>query len=180
MHVKAKQVAFLGLLAALVALLIIFASVIETNTLFLLAAAAFIVGIAIREFGLRLGGGFFVACILLGFLLSPNKLYVLTYAGLSLYIVWDEAAYRLLEKIDVKKHKKTLFFALKFVFFNLLYIPALLLFPQLLFPQGIGTNVLLLFLAGGQLGWFIYDKAYRYFQTVIWGKMRARMGMLRE
>lgn len=59
MHVKAKQVAFLGLLAAIVSLFIILASIIESNTLFLLAAAAFLSGVAIREFGLRLGIGFF-------------------------------------------------------------------------------------------------------------------------
>jgi len=82
MHVKAKQVAILGLLVAFAILLIVFASVIETNTLFLLAAGAFLVGIAIREYGIMMGTGFFLACVILGFFLSPNSFYVLTYGGL--------------------------------------------------------------------------------------------------
>ncbi len=177
MHVKAKQVAFLGLLAAMVSLIIIFASIIETNTLFLLAAAAFMVGIAIREFGLRLGFGFFIACLLLGFFLSPNKLYVLTYAGFSLYIVWSEASYIVLLKRQIPSYKRAHFFV-KFIFFNLLYIPMLLLFPHLIFAGNISMPILFGLIAGGQLAWVIYDKAYDYFQVMIWGKVRNKIGLL--
>jgi hypothetical protein len=177
MHVKAKQVAFLGVLAAIVSLFNIFASLFETNTLFLLAASAYVVGIAIREFGLRIGFGFFIACILLGFLLSPNKLYVLTYAGLSLYIVWNEASYWFLSKTRFHKYKALLFFA-KLSFFNLLYIPVLLLFPHILFARTISTPVIVSLLIVGQIGWFIYDKAYDYFQDKIWGKLRNKIGLL--
>ena len=53
MHVKAKQMAFGGLILAVTVVCMALGSVIETNTLFLLAAAAFFVGIVIREFGLR-------------------------------------------------------------------------------------------------------------------------------
>ncbi|KAB1439747.1 hypothetical protein [Candidatus Galacturonibacter soehngenii] len=178
MHVKAKQVAFLGLLAAMVTLLIILSSLIESNTLFLLAAASFFVGIAIREFGLKIGFGFFIACILLGFLLSPNKLYVLTYTGFTLYILLNEALYLLLNKISREKQKVALF-VLKFIFFNLLYIPVLFFFPQILFPNGISKNVFYMFLLAGQLGWFVYDRAYEYFQAMVWGKYRSRIGLLR-
>lgn len=178
MHVKAKQVVFLGLLAAVVSLLIIFASLIETNTLFLLAASAYVVGIAIREFGLRLGFGFFAACILLGFLLSPNKLYVLTYAGLSLYIVWREASYWFLSRTQFHKYKSLLIFV-KLAFFNLLYIPALFLFPRILFTGTISMPVIFGLFVGGQLGWLIYDKAYDYFQVMVWGKLRNKIGLLR-
>lgn len=177
MHVKAKQVAFLGLLAALVTLFIILSSLIESNTLFLLAAAAFFVGIAIREFGLRIGMGFFVACILLGSLLAPNKLYVLTFMGLSLYIVFNEALFISLNKISIGK-QKVAYFLLKFIFFNILYIPVLFFFPQILFPNGISKKVFYLFLLAGQFGWFVYDRAYEYFQSMVWGKFRSRIGLL--
>ena len=62
-------------------------SVIETNTLFLLAAASFFVGIVIQEFGLKSGAGFLLAGILLAILLSPNKLYVVSYAFMGFYIL---------------------------------------------------------------------------------------------
>ena len=54
MHVKAKTMAFSGLLLALTVIFMVLGSVIETSTLFLLAAASFFVGIIIREFGLRI------------------------------------------------------------------------------------------------------------------------------
>lgn len=50
MHVKAKTMAFSGLLLALTVIFMVLGSVIETSTLFLLAAASFFVGIIIREF----------------------------------------------------------------------------------------------------------------------------------
>ena len=67
MHVKAKQMAFGGFDPCGDCRVMALGSVIETNTLFLLAAAAFFVGIVIREFGLRTGAAFYLAAILLGF-----------------------------------------------------------------------------------------------------------------
>ena len=68
MHVKAKTVALGGLLLALTIVFMALGSVIETSTLFLLAAASFFVGIVIREFGLAAGGAFYLAAVLLGVL----------------------------------------------------------------------------------------------------------------
>lgn len=178
MHVKAKQVAFLGLLAAIVSLCLIFSSVFEANTLFLLAAAAYLVGIAIREFGLRIGFGFFVACIMLGFLVAPNKLYVLTYTGFSAYIIWNEAIYHFLSMKSSQKYKKIIFFFAKLIFFNLLFIPVLFLFTPILFTQIFSTPILFGIFLGGQIGWLVYDKAYEYFQIMVWGKLRRKIGLL--
>ena len=83
MHVKAKQIAFGGLLLAVTVVCMALGSVIETNTLFLLAAAAFFVGIVIREFGLRTGAAFYLAAVLLGLLVTPNKFYVITFAAMG-------------------------------------------------------------------------------------------------
>ena len=70
MHVKGKMMAFCGLFIALSVVCMSLGSVIETNTLFLLAAASFFVGIVIREFGMRTGGAFYVADVLLGLLIT--------------------------------------------------------------------------------------------------------------
>lgn len=51
MHLKAKRAAFGGLLLAMTVIFMFLGSVIETNTLFLLAAASFFVGVVFREFG---------------------------------------------------------------------------------------------------------------------------------
>ena len=61
MHVKAKKVATAGLLVAFTVVMIILSSLIETNTLFLIAAASFCVGIAIREWGVWFGFAFLIA-----------------------------------------------------------------------------------------------------------------------
>lgn len=178
MHVKARQVAFLGLLAAINSILIFFASLFESNTLFLLVAASYLVGIAIQEFGLRIGTGFFVACTVLGFLLSPNKLYVLTYLGFSLYIVWYEVAYWRLSKMHNLKLKQISFFLAKLIFFNIVYLSSIFLFPQLLVSVNMSNLVILIIIVGGQVGWLIFDKAYEYFLAVIWGKFRRKIAFL--
>lgn len=174
MHVKAKQAAVLGLLAAIISIILVLSAVIESNTLFFLAAASYLVGAAVREYGLRMGTAFFIACALLGFLLAPNKMYVVTFAGLSAYILMREAMYLLLLRMDIIKSKRIAFFLTKLAAFNLLYIPALLFLPQFLFAGDVSADLLAIFWAGGQAAWFVYDKAYDYFQTQIWGKFRAR------
>ena len=95
MHVKAKTMAFSGLLLALTVIFMVLGSVIETSTLFLLAAASFFVGIIIREFGLRIRSGILSAAgVILGFITAPNKFYVFTFAAMGLYIWGREAAWR--------------------------------------------------------------------------------------
>jgi hypothetical protein len=176
MHVKAKQVAFLGLMAAIVTILMVLSSVIKTSTLFLLAAAAFLVGVSIREYGIRIGFGFFVACIALGFLLSPNKFYVFTYAGFSFYVLWDEVAYNVLAKEVFHKCRRILFLFSKFVLFNIIYLSLLFTFPRIIFAGVLTVQIYVLLICAGQIGWLIYDRAYEYFQVVIWGKLRYKLG----
>ena len=79
MHLNTKKIAFAGVMLALTEVGIALGSVIETNTLFLLAVASF--------FGLKSGAGFLLAGILLAILLSPNKLYVVSYAFMGFYIL---------------------------------------------------------------------------------------------
>ena len=66
MHLNTKKIAFAGVMLALTEVGIALGSVIETNTLFLLAAASFFVGIVIQEFGLKSGAGFLLAGIFFG------------------------------------------------------------------------------------------------------------------
>ena len=75
MHLNTKKIAFAGVMLALTEVGIALGSVIETNTLFLLAAASFFVGIVIQEFGLKSGAGFLLAgiCPQTGFL-CPESL----------------------------------------------------------------------------------------------------------
>ena len=53
MHVNAKRMAISGMLLALTVICMMLSSILESNTLFLLAAASYFVGIIIREMGMK-------------------------------------------------------------------------------------------------------------------------------
>lgn len=175
MHVKGKMMAFGGLFIALSVVCMALGSVIESNTLFLLAAASFFVGIVIREFGMKVGAAFYVADVLLGLLIAPNKFYVLSFAAMGLYIVIIEAAWRFLGRSS-QTQRQTIFWAVKYVAFNVMFIPALLLFQELILG---GRELSPVMTAGiwivGQIALFIYDRAYEYVQAHVWTKIRGRM-----
>ncbi|MCC2254834.1 hypothetical protein LKD70_10455 [Ruminococcus sp. CLA-AA-H200] len=174
MHVKAKTVAFGGLLLAMTVVFMALGSIIETSTLFLLAAASFFVGIVVREFGLKTGGAFYIAAVLLGFITAPNKFYVLTFAAMGLYIWGIEAVWRWLEKRPGMLQRHKVFWISKYVIFNIVYIPIVFAFRDLLFAQSVSDALMIGVVVGGQIGLFIYDRAYDYVQAHIWGKMRGR------
>lgn len=175
MHVKAKKMAFGGLMLALTVICMLLGSVVETNTLFLLAAASFFVGIIIREFGWKTGAAFYLAGVLLGMILAPNKLYVVSYAGMGLYILLIELIWNKLGRIPADINRKALFWTAKYLIFNLMYIPGVLGFQKVLFSRKMSVGVLLVVLLIGQVGLFVYDWAYEYMQRNIWSKIRGKI-----
>ncbi len=175
MHVKARTLAFGGLLLALTVVFMALGSIIETSTLFLLAAASFFVGIVVREFGLKAGAAFYIAAVLLGFITAPNKFYVLTFTAMGFYIWGIEAVWRWLEKHPGIIKRRAVFWISKYLIFNIAYIPIVLIFRDMLFSRAVTDTVLIVVLVGGQIGLFIYDRAYEYAQAHIWGRMRGRV-----
>ena len=175
MHVKAKKMAFGGLLLALTIVCMVLGSVIESNTLFLLAAASYFVGIIIRETGMRTGAAFYIAAVLLGFIVAPNKIYVVSFAAMGFYILAAEQACVMLGRTEARVNRKALFWAIKYIIFNILYIPALIVFQQLLFGRNLSPAWMAGLIAAGQAGLWIYDRAYDYVQRHIWSKLRKRL-----
>lgn len=172
MFLKAKKIAFLGLLLAFTVVLVVITGIIDFSTLFFLAGASFCVGVAFREQGLGLGIGFYLAATILSFILTANKLYCLTFAAMGLYVVITEFSWEWLS--HRRKNRNMIYWLMKYLAFNLLYIPALIFAPNL-FYQGesaINNTLFLIFFIGGQFVLFIYDRAYEYFQRYIWGKIR--------
>ena len=101
MHLKTKKLAFSGIALALCIIFMVLGSVIESNTLALLALASFSVGIITCEFGVRYGVAYLAAAIILGFLIAPNKFYCLTFATMGLYILLDEVLWLILNRIKM-------------------------------------------------------------------------------
>ena len=121
--------------------------------MFLLAAAAFFVGIVIREFGLRTGAAFYLAAILLGFLVTPNKFYVITFAAMGFYIWGIEAVWMFLAKRPQMGHRMGIYW----------------------FQKAVPDQMLLVAVAVGQIALLIYDKAYQYVQGTVWEKWRKHI-----
>lgn len=174
MHVKAREIAFCGLLLALSVVCMAMGSVIETNTLFLLAAAAYFVGIVIREFGVKAGIAFYAADVILGLFITPNKFYVLSFAAMGFYILAVEIIWRILAKSSGKLPRTGIFWAAKYVIFNLMYIPIVFGFQELLFSRKLSDMMQIAVLAAGQIAVWLYDRAYEYVQGQLWNKYRGR------
>ena len=175
MHVKAKKTAIAGLLLAFTIVCIVMGSVIETNTLFLLAAASYFVGIIYREFGGKMGAAFYIAGVILGFIVSPNKFYILSYGAMGLYILVNEFAFRKIAEWKGKISRSTIFWIVKYIVFNVMYLTMLLGFQELLFGRKLPGALMIGAFVAGQIGLFIYDRAYEYVQGHIWNKMRGKL-----
>ncbi len=176
MHLNARKIAFAGIMLALTEVCVALGSVIETNTLFLLAAASFFVGIMIQEFGLRSGAAFLIAGILLGILISPNKLYVVSYGGMGFYILMTEMIWRFLGKASGRIRSRSFFWLMKYLVFNVLYIPGLFIFKSLLLEKTGTNHMIWVFIIAGQIVLFVFDKTYEYAMGKIWKENRHKFG----
>ena len=173
MSVNAKLVAFCGLMLALTEICIALGSIIETNTLFLLAAASYIVGIVIREMGQKIGAAFYFAGVLLGVFIAPNKFYVLSYGAMGLCILFRELSWDWIGRLDEKYNKNVVFWIVKFLVFNTIYVGILFIGWELLFTGSANWEIIAIAIIGGQIGFLIYDWAYNYVQREIWTKIRG-------
>ena len=59
--------------------------------------------------------------------------------------------------------------------FNIMYLPALFLFPKLLFAGEVSGKLMLVFVLGGQIALYLFDKAYDYFLIRMWGNLRGKL-----
>ncbi len=175
MHVNAKKIAVSGLLMALAVLSIVLSGILDFNTLFFLALAAFFVGVIIREFGLLYGASYFIGCLVLGILLAPQKLYCITYAMMGIYVLGIEFLWHYLGRHPKWGKRKLIFQIGKYLIFNIMYLPTLFLFPKLLFAGEIPDTMLFILVVAGQIVLFVYDKAYEYFLIRMWGQIRVRI-----
>lgn len=174
MHVGAKKMATAGLLVAFSVIMMLLSSVIESSSLFFIAGASFCVGIAVREWGLRLGFAFFVASVGLNFIVAPSKLYCFTLAGMGLYIWVSEWLWRRIADAKELKRRGIILWIGKYIFFNLLYVPVLFLAPHILFTGRINGLFAMMMLLLGQAALYIFDMAYHYVQAQVWGRLRGK------
>lgn len=175
MHVNAGRIATAGLLAGVATVMMVLSSVIETSSLFFIAAASFCVGIAIREWGIWFGTAFGIAVVFLNLIVAPDKMKCITLAGMDLYLLLSECLWIKIANAAKMKHRMLSFWLGKYAIFNILYIPILLFLPSLVITKR-PTVLMLGFVWGiGQIVLWIYDNAHSYFQNVMWGKLRSKI-----
>ena len=153
MHLNTKKIAFAGVMLALTEVGIALGSVIETNTLFLLAVASFFVGIVIQEFGLKSGAGF------MGF-----------------YILIIETIWHFSGRASGWIRSRNFFWLMKYLVFNVLYIPGLIYFWSMLSEKKTVKGIMLMSVVFGQFILFVFDKTYEYAMGKIWKENRHKFG----
>ena len=152
MHLNTKKIAFAGVMLALTEVGIALGSVIETNTLFLLAG------------------------ILLAILLSPNKLYVVSYAFMGFYILIIETIWHFSGRASGWIRSRNFFWLMKYLVFNVLYIPGLIYFWSMLSEKKTAKGIMLMSVVFGQFILFVFDKTYEYAMGKIWKENRHKFG----
>ena len=175
MHVNARKIALAGLLAAIVTVLLTLSSIIETNSLFMIAAASFCVGIVVREWSIGYGAIFLVSSTLISLLVAVNKFYCITYVSMGIYLLLSEFLWEKLADQTVIKKRNAILWIGRYAIFNCVYIPILLFFQELLFVKEVSGWLLLVCMLAGQLALLVYEEAYRYFQAMIWSKARVKL-----
>ncbi len=154
---------------ALTVILIVLSGVIESSSLFILALASFATGIVERKFSLRTGIAFTIGAALIGFFVAPQKLYVFTYLGFSIYVVVAEY-FRDKKIYGIKP------FVIKGVLYHVLLAAAVALvncfvgfdmFLENSFINNISKIQVLYYLVlfvFAEALWILFDKAYIFFQ----------------
>ena len=154
-----KKVAYSGILLGVHTILLILINIIPMNTLFIMGISSLIISIIIMEFGPKSGVVFYLASIILSFLVINNKaqwvLYNLTFGvyGLIKYIIeQDRSIY--------------LEYILKIIFANMLLMITYFILRGFIYIQ-INILTILAF----QVVFMIYDSVYTkfidYYETKI-------------
>ena len=154
-----KKVAYSGILLGVHTILLILINIIPMNTLFIMGISSLIISIIIMEFGPKSGVVFYLASIILSFLVINNKaqwvLYNLTFGvyGLIKYIIeQDRSIY--------------LEYILKIIFANIL-----LMITYFILRGFIYIPINILTILAFQVVFMIYDSVYTkfidYYETKI-------------
>lgn len=174
MHVNVKKLVYAGLTLGISMALILLEGVFGMSTLFLLSLSGFFVGIVIRESGLKMGAAYIVSSLALAFFIAPDKIKIITYAVIEMYIFAREGIWEFMSKREIKNIKKAnlIYLFSKLAVFNVLTIPLVLIFPGL-FLTRVETKWILITIAVIQPLWYIGDKSYDAFQIGIWNRIKG-------
>ncbi len=123
-----RKVAYGGILLAINIILLLLINVIPINTLFIMGLASLPISIVIMEWGPKSGVAFYIASVVLGFIVMANKihwiLYILTFGlyGIVKYIIeQDRSVY--IEYLFKIVFANIIIVAIYFLLRSFVYIP---------------------------------------------------------
>ena len=123
-----KKVAYGGMLLALNSIFLILVNIVPINTLFLLGLASLPMAIVIMEYGPKSGVVFYIASLLLSFIIMTNKaqwiLYTFTFGiyGLVKYIIEKDRSF--IQEYTLKLLSANILILITyFILKNFVYIP---------------------------------------------------------
>lgn len=168
---QSRRIAVLGLLLAINQIFIVLASLIDVSSLTMMAIAALVIGIAICEYGQKAGVLFFLASCLLGMILSPNKLYMLSYAMMGIYVLIKE----ILDRRFLGRWNRWLLQGVKLICFNVYFIPVLLLFPEAVMDPGEQRPLLFVVWLLAQAAVVLCDMVYDRLLIIYYQRIRKHI-----
>lgn len=149
---NSKKIALLGMLLAVNLIALYAASFIESNTLIFNLIGAVTIAIAVVETDLKKGMVFYVASFLLGFILIPNKVNIVTYLALfGPYALFKEP----IEAYFYKRPNKALELIIKLITMDILALIAYILMRNFI---TIPLNIWLILLS--QVLFIVYDYVF--------------------
>ena len=90
MHIRSKEIAYMGMLMAVAIVFILIGCYFDVSTIFFLAAASFLAGCVERNLSLVKAMIFVIGTTIIGLILSPQKLYLVTFFGFCVYVLLAE------------------------------------------------------------------------------------------
>lgn len=173
MLLKSKNIAYLGVLLAINQLFIILSSIVKTNTLLLFGGAALVIGIVIVEYGIKSGIVFYIASILLGFILTTDKVEFLTY--ILFFGLYSVAKYFIEKFVPYYKNAWITEMLIKIVFFNLIAVLAYFI------SRGFITIKLYWWMiVAAELIFIIYDYAFTIFVNYYINNIKPKINIKRN
>ena len=106
MRLYVKNIAVAGMITALTTVLLYLTAILQWNTIFLLALAAYLVGTLSHLTTARYAVAGMTAAGILSFLFAPVKTYVLIYLLLAIYVIVEEAVCKARSKGNVLSRGK--------------------------------------------------------------------------
>lgn len=171
MHLtRIKDYVFAAMLAAASVVILILGSLVLTRaTFFCIALASYLIGICANKCGFLIATIQLSSVTVLDVLLNPDKVQWITYLLFGIYIILVELTFKKWNKETEKKKKLFSQYFINFILFNILFVPCVIFFFDIMFGDSFSVGVfdvgsyqgrmLLWFIA--QVVWLIYDLGYK-------------------